>query len=80
LELGISLFVGPFSAAFRKKSAAINYKNNHNSGGQKQRISLARAMYQEASIYLLDSPLSAVDAHVGSAVSQLKKNSVIKFG
>ncbi|KAG0257232.1 Multidrug resistance-associated protein 1 [Actinomortierella ambigua] len=34
------------------------------SGGQKQRISLARAAYQDADVYLLDDPLSAVDAHV----------------
>ncbi|KAF9932487.1 hypothetical protein FBU30_008060 [Linnemannia zychae] len=34
------------------------------SGGQKQRISLARVAYQAADIYLLDDPLSAVDAHV----------------
>ncbi|XP_038662587.1 multidrug resistance-associated protein 9-like [Scyliorhinus canicula] len=35
------------------------------SGGQKQRISIARAVYSDQDIYLLDDPLSAVDAHVG---------------
>lgn len=36
------------------------------SGGQKQRIQIARAVYQDADIYLLDDPFSAVDAHTGS--------------
>jgi ATP-binding cassette subfamily C (CFTR/MRP) protein 1 len=38
------------------------------SGGQKQRISLARAMYSEKDVILLDDPLSAVDANVGGAI------------
>ncbi|KAF9173760.1 hypothetical protein BGX20_002163 [Mortierella sp. AD010] len=34
------------------------------SGGQRQRVSLARSAYENADVYLLDDPLSAVDAHV----------------
>lgn len=41
------------------------------SGGQKQRIQLARAVYQDADIYLLDDPFSAVDAHTGSQLFQV---------
>jgi ATP-binding cassette subfamily C (CFTR/MRP) protein 1 len=38
------------------------------SGGQKQRVSLARAVYNNADVYLLDDPLSAVDSHVGKHI------------
>ncbi|KAB8304597.1 hypothetical protein EYC80_003974 [Monilinia laxa] len=35
------------------------------SGGQKQRMNIARAIYFDADLILMDDPLSAVDAHVG---------------
>lgn len=35
------------------------------SGGQKSRVALARAVYSEADVYLLDDPFSAVDTQVG---------------
>uniref|UniRef100_A0A8C5S177 ATP binding cassette subfamily C member 12 n=1 Tax=Laticauda laticaudata TaxID=8630 RepID=A0A8C5S177_LATLA len=53
------------------------------SGGQKQRISLARAVYANRDIYLLDDPLSAVDAQVGKSIFEecikkaLKKKTIL---
>ncbi|XP_030383704.1 multidrug resistance-associated protein 1 isoform X7 [Scaptodrosophila lebanonensis] len=46
----------------------IGEKGINLSGGQKQRISLARAVYSNADLYLLDDPLSAVDSHVGKHI------------
>ncbi|CAD5219876.1 unnamed protein product [Bursaphelenchus okinawaensis] len=43
----------------------IGEKGINVSGGQKARISLARGVYQNRDVYLLDDPLSAVDANVG---------------
>jgi len=46
----------------------IGEKGINLSGGQKARISLARALYSKADIYLLDDPLSSVDAHVAKSI------------
>ncbi|KAH9159883.1 hypothetical protein LEN26_002128 [Aphanomyces euteiches] len=46
----------------------IGTKGVNVSGGQKARISLARACYSDADIYILDSPLSAVDAIVQNEI------------
>lgn len=48
------------------------------SGGQKARISLARAVYSDADIYLLDDPLSAVDPDVASLIFKKCINGYLK--
>ncbi|PPD79213.1 hypothetical protein GOBAR_DD23862 [Gossypium barbadense] len=48
------------------------------SGGQKQRVQLARAVYQDCDIYLLDDIFSAVDAHTGSDIFKECVRGVLK--
>lgn len=56
----------------------IGEKGINLSGGQKQRISLARALYQDADVYILDDPLSAVDVHVGRHIFEKFIDGAIK--
>ncbi|NWW84687.1 MRP6 protein, partial [Rhynochetos jubatus] len=62
------------------QKSEIGEKGINISGGQKQRVNLARAVYQKASIYLLDDPLSAVDARVGQHIFEhvLGPNGLLK--
>lgn len=44
------------------------------SGGQRQRVFIARALVQEADIYLLDEPFQGVDVKTEKAIIELLKN------
>ncbi|CAK1600132.1 unnamed protein product [Parnassius mnemosyne] len=57
LERDLSLFPHGDKTVIGERGVSL-------SGGQRARINLARAVYKEADIYLLDDPLSAVDTHV----------------
>jgi ATP-binding cassette subfamily C (CFTR/MRP) protein 1 len=58
----------------------INLKGVNLSGGQKQRISIARAVYSDSDINVLDDPLSAVDSHVANHIfnSVIGPNGLLK--
>ena len=61
-------------------STEIGEKGINLSGGQKSRVSLARALYSNADVYMLDDPLSAVDAHVSKHIydSVIGPNGLLK--
>lgn len=64
-------------------STFIGERGTSLSGGQRARVSLARAVYHNADIYLLDDPLSSLDIQVGKKLFEkcikglLKNNLVI---
>ena len=49
------------------------------SGGQKHRVQLARALYQDADVYLLDDPFSAVDARTATSLFNVTKKISLPF-
>ncbi|KAF9601680.1 hypothetical protein IFM89_021732 [Coptis chinensis] len=48
----------------------VGERGTNLSGGQQQRIQLARAIYSDSDVYLLDDPFSAVDAHTKAHLFQ----------
>lgn len=56
----------------------IGEKGINLSGGQKIRICLARALYSEAELYLLDDPLSALDAKIGRQIFERAIKGLLK--
>ncbi|KAI5098386.1 multidrug resistance-associated protein 5 isoform X1, partial [Silurus meridionalis] len=67
LKLDLSLLPNSDLTEIGERGASL-------SGGQRQRVSLARALYSDRDIYILDDPLSALDAHVSNHIF----NNVIK--
>ncbi|CAN8325085.1 unnamed protein product [Cochlearia groenlandica] len=63
LDVDISLMVGGDMAFIGDKGVNL-------SGGQRARLALARAIYHDSDMYLLDDVLSAVDSQVGSWILQ----------
>jgi ATP-binding cassette subfamily C (CFTR/MRP) protein 4 len=62
----VSLLLKDLKEFENGENTLIGDKGINLSGGQKARISLARALYNDPDIYLLDDPLSAVDANVAN--------------
>jgi len=56
----------------------IGEKGVNLSGGQKARLGLARAVYQDRDIYLMDDPISALDAHVRKNIIDNVINGMLK--
>ena len=61
----------------KKDETLIGEKGLTLSGGQKTRLTLARALYTDADIYLLDDPFSALDVKVGRRVFELLMSTVV---
>ena len=56
----------------------IGEKGINLSGGQKARVSLARAVYADSDIILMDDPISALDAHVRKQIFMQVFQNILK--
>ena len=55
-------------------SAEVVERGRTLSGGQRQRLALARTLFVDAPIVILDDPTSAVDAHTEARIAQRLKS------
>ncbi|MGW6912672.1 ATP-binding cassette domain-containing protein [Kitasatospora sp. NPDC054939] len=53
-----------------RDAAVVGERGSTLSGGQRQRIALARAAYEDADVYLVDDPTSAVDDAVAAVITE----------
>nr|CAD7403869.1 unnamed protein product [Timema cristinae] len=67
-----------YDEVLRRDLTLVGERGSSLSGGQKARVNLARAVYNDADVYLLDDPLSAVDTHVGKHLFDECINSYLK--
>jgi ATP-binding cassette subfamily C (CFTR/MRP) protein 1 len=75
-EKGIALSGGCVFLLYLVSLSLPSYRFHLHS--QRQRVSIARVLYSDRSIVLLDDPLSAVDAHVGAHIFEHAIRGVLK--
>jgi ABC-type multidrug transport system fused ATPase/permease subunit len=63
-----SCLVADFEILDKGEATVVGERGITLSGGQKARLALARALYADSDIILLDDPISAVDAKVAHTI------------
>jgi ATP-binding cassette, subfamily C (CFTR/MRP), member 4 len=65
-----SCLIADFAILEKGEETLVGERGTTLSGGQKARLALARALYADADIILLDDPISAVDAKVARTIHE----------